>query len=233
MRTTTRNGAPLGAERRAGWRRSLAAAVAATALAVVHGCSAGYDTPIPADYQTPQGDLDCMNNTEPSQGDVCTQDCLTATCAGGMGRRICSCGGGVFLQCACLPPANWPYDDVPTAPYCDSITGEPMYLAGELCKGEGLTCISSGFPEQGCTCVGGFWQCGASAGLPQTGASCESYGNGKGAVLDDQPCDAEWRLCITRDYNDTGTSPRGCACLAQGARLLWKCGSTNRWWRAE
>jgi len=225
MRTTTLSIARL--------RRSLLATVAALgSLPLSGGCSGGYDIALPADHVMPQGDADCLADDEPSQGDVCTQDCLTATCAGGKGRRVCTCEGGVFLQCACLPPADWPYDHVPAAPYCDSLTGEPRYLSGERCD-EGLTCRSNKEPAQGCRCLERIWQCGGVGDVPEGGAPCESYGNGKQAVLDDQPCDQEWQLCVSRDYNPTGTSPRGCACMKDGAELLWTCGATNRWWRAE
>ena len=43
----------------------------------------------------------------------------------------------------------------------------------------------------------------------------------------------EWDLCIARDYNPTGTSPRGCVCMAEGAQYFWACGATNRWYRSE
>lgn len=215
-------------------RRSLRAAVVAAGVGLaVFGCSGGYDIP-PAPAGTPalQGDEDCQLDNEPSQGDACSQDCLTATCASGMGRRICTCEGGVFLQCACLPPENWPFKDVPTAPYCDTLTGLPKYLAGETCT-DGLTCRSTTFPEQGCHCSGKIWQCGMADAEPANSPSCESFGNGKQGVLKDLPCDTEWQLCIARDYNPTGTSPRGCACLKEGAQLSWTCGATNRWYRAE
>jgi hypothetical protein len=142
-------------------RRSLRAAVVAAGVGLaVFGCSAGYDIPPPpAGTEALQGDMDCDSDTEPSQGDACSKDCLTATCASGMGRRICTCEGGVFLQCACLPPETWPFKDVPTAPYCDTLTGLPKYLSGETCT-EGLTCRSTTFPDQGCHCMGKIWQCG-------------------------------------------------------------------------
>jgi hypothetical protein len=147
------------------------------------------------------------------------------------------------LQCACLPPDTWPYDDVPAAPYCDNLTGQPKYLSGERCT-DGLECRSSTFPEQGCHCRERVWQCGTSDDVSARAPSCESFGNGLQAVLSKQPCGtpgvmpgepdpAEWQLCIARDYNDTGTSPRGCVCMMDGAQLLWKCGATNRWYRAE
>jgi hypothetical protein len=215
-------------------RRSLSAAVAAGVVALaVFGCSGGYDSvPLPEGEPLAQGDADCQADNEPSQGDVCTQDCLTATCASGMGRRICTCSGGVFLQCACMPPANWPFKDVPAAPYCDHTTGQPKYLSGERCT-EGQECRSADFPEQGCHCIGEIWQCGSSDDVSEGAPSCEPFGNGLQAVLDGQPCDTEWQLCVSRDFNPTGTSPRGCACMKDGAQLLWSCGATNRWWRAE
>jgi hypothetical protein len=211
-----------------------ASVAAASLLLGGGGCSGGYDVPLPAGHVPPQGDADCLADNEPSQGDVCTQDCLTATCASGRGRRVCTCEGGVFLQCACLPPADWPYEDVPAAPYCDALTGEPRYLSGERCE-EGLSCRSSTFPDQGCHCIQNVWQCGAASDVPQGAATCESFGNGKQAVLKDQPCDAEqeWQLCVARDYNPTGTSPRGCVCMKDGAAFAWYCSATNRWWRAE
>jgi hypothetical protein len=212
-------------------RRSLAAAVAALgALVTALGCSSGYD--IPANGVIPQGDLDCMADMEPSQGDVCTQDCLTATCASGLGRRVCTCEGGVFLQCACLPPANWPYKEVPAAPYCDGLTGDPRYLPGETCT-EGNECLSAASPTIGCRCVGNIWQCGSSEGIAPSAPSCATFGRGLQATLKNKPCDTEWQLCIGRDYNPTGTSPRGCVCMKDGATFSWTCGATNRWWRAE
>jgi hypothetical protein len=215
------------------WSLCAAIAWAGVSLAIV-GCSEGYDIPDrPAELEMLQGDADCLADNEPSQGDACTQDCMTATCASGMGRRICTCEGGVFLQCACLPPDNWPYDDVPTAPYCDNLTGQPKYLSGERCSNDGQQCISSNYPEQGCNCVGNTWQCSTSEGIDPGAVKCESFGNGLQAVLKDQPCDNEWELCISRDYNPTGTSPRGCACMLEGAALFWMCSATNRWWRAE
>jgi len=61
---------------------------------------------------------------------------VSATCGGDQGYRVCTCVGGVFVQCACMPPERWPYDgEVPTAPYCDSITGQPQYLGGETLHG--------------------------------------------------------------------------------------------------
>jgi hypothetical protein len=214
-------------------RRSLAAAVAAAVALAAFGCSGGYDIPpLPADQPMPQGDADCLADNEPSQGDVCTQDCLTATCASGLGRRICTCGGGVFLQCACLPPDNWPFKDVPAAPYCDRLSGQPRYMSGERCT-EGAECRSNDFPTQGCHCVNEGWVCGSSDDVSEGAPSCESLGSGKQAVLKDRPCDTEWQLCVARDFNPTGTSPRGCVCQMEAGQLSWTCGATNRWWRAE
>ena len=197
------------------------------------GCSEGYDIPPYQGAEPLKGDMLCEFDEEPGQGDPCSADCLTATCASGMGRRICTCEGGIFLQCACLPPDNWPYDDVPSAPYCDRLTGQPKYLSGERCTTDGETCRSSDFPEQGCTCKLNTWQCGTSEGLPEGSPACEGFGNGLQAVLKGQPCDTEWQLCVSRDFNPTGTSPRGCVCQIDGAQLIWTCGATNRWWRAE
>ena len=225
-----------GLERNGCKRIGVLAAVAAAGVALsVFGCSAGYDIPPLAEGLTLQGDRDCAADNEPSQGDACSQDCLTATCASGLGKRICTCEGGVFLQCACLPPDNWPYKDVPAAPFCDNLTGQPKYLSGETCLGEGVECRSSVYPEQGCRCMNKVWQCTTSEGLSPAAASCESFGNGKQAVLKDQPCDAEheWDLCIARDYNPTGTSPRGCVCMAEAGQYFWTCGATNRWFRTE
>ena len=59
----------------------MAIAWAGVGLALV-GCSEGYDIPArPAELEMLQGDADCLADNEPSQGDACTQDCLTATCA--------------------------------------------------------------------------------------------------------------------------------------------------------
>lgn len=217
-------------------RRSLFAAAVAAGLLAAVGCSGGYDiAPLP-NGELAEGDRLCRDDMQPSQGDLCTQDCLTATCAGGTGRRICTCEGGVFLQCACLPPADWPYKDVPSAPYCDRISGRPQYLATDLCTGEGRQCVSSTNPALGCTCTKGAWQCGSSASYGSGAEECEALGRGVGALMDSKPCaDADmklWQLCITRDFNPEGTSPRGCVCNDNGQQV-WQCGATNRWYRAE
>ncbi len=215
------------------FRRTLCAvAVAGGGLLAAVGCSGGYDIdPLPAG-ELLEGDIACMND-EGSQGQPCSQDCLTASCNGGTGRRVCTCEGGVFLQCACLPPADWPYREVPAAPYCDPLTGQPRYMAGTGCKTEGAQCVSRAFPAQGCTCRTGVWQCGASDGFAADAAECEALGSGLYPVLKDKPCDTLWQLCISRDFNQTGTSPRGCACMMDGGRQAWRCGGTNRWYRAE
>lgn len=196
-------------------------------------CSDGYDIPPRADGQMLRGDMRCLTG-EASQGDECSRDCLDSTCAGGQGRRVCTCGGGVFLQCACLPPADWPYQEVPVAPYCDPLTGQPRYLNGDACKVEGLQCVSSTFPAQGCTCMDARWTCGASADFPPGLASCESMGTGLNPVLKDKPCDTRWEVCTSRDFNPEGTSPRGCYCNSDvpGGPMSWQCGGTNRWFRA-
>jgi hypothetical protein len=235
MPTMTTSGVLRGDARSTRLRRSLCAAVVGWgALLVAAGCSGGYDAaPLPEGSPMLKGDELCAFDMEPGQGDRCSQDCLTATCGGSLGKRICTCEGGVFLQCACLPPDNWPYDHVPAVPYCDAISGRPPNLVGEVCTSEGEECRSSHAPEQGCTCTNGFWVCGDSAGLAEGARACEDFGSGLGRRLDKKPCDAEWDLCINRDFNATGTSPRGCMCLAQGAQFFWKCGATNRWYRAE
>jgi hypothetical protein len=215
------------------WRRSLSAVVALVACSfIAAGCSDGYDVPAREGY-VPSGDTKCLADDEPGQGDPCSQDCLTASCASGMGKRMCTCESGVFVQCACLPPDNWPYKEVPAAPFCDRLTGIPSKLIGERCSVEGQQCRSSNFPEEGCTCTGGIWNCGASAGLSAAAVECEAQGSGLQAILKNDPCDQEWQVCIARDFNPTGTSPRGCLCRRSGAALEWYCGSTNRWWRAE
>jgi len=213
-------------------RALLAIAAVAWAVLAAAGCSDGYDTlPLPPGTML-RGDMRCLTN-EASQGDECSKDC-SATCSGGQGRRVCTCGGGVFLQCACLPPEDWPYTEVPVAPRCDPITGQPRYLNVDLCKSEGQQCVSSTFPEQGCTCTAGKWTCGSSQGYPAGLGSCESFGSGLFAVLKGKPCDTRWDLCISRDFNQEGTSPRGCYCnYDEGATTLtWQCGGTNRWYRA-
>jgi hypothetical protein len=206
--------------------------VALGALVVVVGCADGYDiAPLPPGTVL-NGDKGCADNAG-SQGQRCTQDCVTATCNGGTGRRVCTCSGGVYLQCACLPPENWPYDDVPAAPYCDAISGQPRYLNTDICTGEGRQCVSSLFAEQGCTCTAGAWKCGSNAGYAAGAENCESLGRGIGKFMDEHPCDSAWQLCISRDFNPTGTSPRGCVCTPEGTQLVWQCGATNRWYRAE
>ncbi|MDF3066366.1 MAG: hypothetical protein K0R38_1967 [Polyangiaceae bacterium] len=216
-----------------GLRRTLCAVVvAAGGLLAAVGCSEGYDVPPLPNGEMAIGDQLCQADMEPGQGDVCTKDCLTATCASGTGRRICTCEGGVFLQCACLPPADWPYTDVPAAPYCDRLTGQPRYLSTENCVSEGQQCVSSTFPNQGCTCAMGKWVCGTNEGYAPGVRECESIGNGLQALLKDRPCDTQWQLCVSRDYNPTGTAPRGCFCNMKAGRLVWQCGGTNRWWRA-
>lgn len=64
---------------------------------------------------------------------------------------------------------------------------------------------------------------------------CETVGKGYQASMKGKPCDTEWDLCIARDYNPSGTSPRGCICMRKGMnpKPEWICGSTNRWFRAE
>jgi len=241
------------------WPTAIARAAFA-ALAVVGsvlaagGCSSGYDIPLPAAQAcasdaecpsanlcnpstltcAPQGDVDCQLNNEPSQGDACSADCTTATCASERGKRICTCSGGVFVQCACLPPDNWPYEDVPTAPYCDRLTGEPRYMNADRCT-TGETCLSSTAPGQSCVCIENGWQCGLAElqGVPAGAPECESLGSGQQAVLKNKPCTTEWQLCIARDYNPDGTAPRGCGCFDKNGSLEWYCGATNRWWRAE
>lgn len=232
---------------------------------IVAACSSSYDVPLPpaqacdpnkkwseqgcppawlCDPATslcaPKGDVDCRLNAEPSQGDTCTVDCLDATCASERGRRVCTCEGGVFVQCACLPPDNWPYDEVPATPYCDRLTGQPIYLTGDRCT-LGQQCLSSTAPGQSCICATTatstvpMWQCGLAAnqGVAPGAPECESLGTGMQAVLKNKPCFKEWELCIARDYNPDGTSPRGCGCFEKDGSLEWYCGSTNRWWRAE
>jgi hypothetical protein len=239
------------------YRRRSAAAIftIAALIAAAGGCSEGYDVPplsIPCDdgcplgmkcdgatgLCAPQGDVDCAADEEPSQGDMCTRDCLTASCGGERGKRICTCEGGVFVQCACLPPDDWPYDDVPTAPYCDALSGEPRYLAGETCSSLSQQCLSITSAGQGCVCrqatLGLIWTCGSGDALMIAADApvCETLGSGQHAVLHGNPCDTQWDLCISRTYNPTGTSPRGCVCGYKGD-MRWWCGATNRWFRAE
>ena len=247
------------------WRRSVLATLAVVIPIVAFGgCSEGYDIPAhsmpcPTDGTAcplgmscqpstglcaPTGDVDCEINNEPSQGDMCSKDCIgvegvSATCGGDQGYRVCTCVGGVFVQCACMPPERWPYDgEVPTAPYCDSITGQPQYLGGETCTTPGLQCASTVEANMGCVCNNNGtinnWLCGTldTLMIAPGAASCESFGSGKQEVLDDNPCAPEWSLCISRNFNATGTSPRGCICNLEGTNRWW-CGAINRWFRAE
>lgn len=242
------------------WRSVLATFAVVAPIVAAGGCSEGYDIPplnipCPTDGTScplgmscmpstglcaPTGDVDCELNNEPSQGDMCTQSCLgKATCGGDQGMRACTCVGGVFVQCACLPPERWPYDDeVPTAPYCDSLTGQPRYLGGEPCTSPGAQCASTVEANMGCVCqtngTTSTWLCGALGTLmiDPNAQSCESLGTGRHEVLDDNPCEPEWALCISRNFNATGTSPRGCICNLEGNNRWW-CGAINRWFRAE
>ena len=77
--------------------------------------------------------------------------------------------------------------------------------------------------------------CDVIRSMPPSGGMVLSTApkGGKQATLKDRPCDNEWQLCVARDFNPTGTSPRGCVCMMEGGQLSWTCGATNRWWRAE
>ena len=229
---------------------------------VTGGCS-GYDKPkltpeeldalLVASGWTPEAaaadgyDAHCEPGLEPGQGDLCTHDCrLDLDCNARLGRRVCTCEGGVYIQCICEPPEGWPYErsPSPTAPYCDRITGEPRYLQGDRCDAIGLKCVGEKDPEMACTCTAnaggvGNWLCSAtSAHMPPPDApKCEDFGSGMRGPLDrtEEACDTRWDLCVARDYYLESTAPRGCACLSRdgGLTLEWICGSTNRWFRPE
>jgi len=175
----------------------------------------------------------------PGQGDRCTVDCI-GTCQGATAARVCTCEGGVFVACQCLPPEGWPYEPGQTAPYCDAITGHPFALANEACEDEGAECISTQAPEQGCRCELSAdgrkvaWSCGnaGTLGIPAEARTCESYGNGLMALVKKTSC-TPWQICVARDYYEASTTPRACACIPEGNAQDWVCGSTNRWFRPE
>lgn len=202
------------------------------------GCS-GYDkAPSPADeaFKATEAAL-CAAG--PGQGDRCTEDCLS-TCQGATAPRVCTCEGGVFVACHCLPPEGWPYEPGQVAPYCDDITGHPLALANETCSDEGAECISTQAPEQGCRCQltaagnRSAWTCGNAGvmGIPNEARTCESYGNGLMALVKKTSC-KPWQICVARDYYVDSTTPRACACIPEGNAQDWVCGSTNRWFRPE
>ena len=120
------------------------------------------------------------------------------------------------------------------SPTCDA----SVVVAGQSCAEVGYECFDGATPGQGCACRKPplLWECGLNGalGISETAPICEdTYESGYLGRLDEEPCDTEWQLCIARDYNPEGTSPRGCACLRDGGDLAWSCGATNRWWRAE
>jgi hypothetical protein len=221
------------------WQRPVVAVLAiAGALLVASGCSDGYDIPPQTGHAA---DATCLS--EPSAGDVCTVDCYPGpnTCASNMGERMCTCEGGVYVQCVCLPPPDWPYDEVPVARYCDLDSGEPRYLINQRCASEGQLCVGAKSPTEGCVCqrTGAqlLWACTAAdiLGVPPGAPTCESLGSGLHDGMKDKPCDTLWDVCISRNYNPTGTSPRGCLCRMDNpgdTQPTWYCGATNRWWRA-
>jgi hypothetical protein len=210
----------------------------ATGMVAGSGCS-GYDKDTsPADeaFMATEAAL-CAAG--PGQGDRCTEDCIS-TCHSGSGARVCTCEGGVFVACHCLPPEGWPYEPGQTAPYCDDVTGHPLALANELCEPEGAECISTAAPEQGCRCqrttdgTKVAWSCNNAGvlGIPSDARSCESFGNGRSELVKKTSC-TPWQLCVPRNYTEDATTPRGCVCIPEGNAQDWACGSTNRWFRPE
>jgi hypothetical protein len=236
--------------------RGVALGVASAVALSFGGCSGGYDIDTDpalldaAGYTKDGVDASC-NPDDANQGDLCTQDCDLGpnSCNSSRGRRYCTCEGGVYVQCQCLPPDNWPYKDVPAAPYCDSISGEPRYLMNAPCTkaGVGTTCRGRKDPTMGAVCMaaagGGAptWTSGtvAALGVSENAAACEDFGTGM--VYDsrnvfgphNKQCDTDWELCIGRDVNQESTSPRGCVCWPEASGLKWLCVATQRWFRAQ
>lgn len=220
--------------------KSATASLLLLALGALGGsaCS-GYDKqPTPADQAALAGEeTACLNG--PSQGDRCTKDCVT-TCQGGSATKVCTCEGGVFISCPCLPPDGWPYPPGQTAPWCDAITGHPLALRNETCEVDGLSCISTQAPEQGCRCeltadaARLAWNCGnaGTMGIPSDATTCESLGNGLIQIVQKTDC-TPWQICVARNYDEGSTTPRGCVCVPEGGAQVWRCGSTNRWFRPE
>lgn len=220
-------------------------AILALAAAVV-GCSSGSgDNPIEIEGPLAH-DYACQNGE--NQGDRCTKDCTNTCGIGSRGSKYCTCSGGVYIQCACRPPATWGGAD--TAPYCDRQTGLTRYLNGGSCTVEGDACLGNEpQPEEvteqvGCRCTPVqlnpvlppvlLWSCKPKSELelPDSAPDCQTKGTGMEEVLKEKGCDTEYDQCVVRNYV-VGTSPRGCVCLTEGATLKWKCSGTNRWFRPE
>jgi hypothetical protein len=124
-------------------------------------------------------------------------------------------------------------------------SGDPNCYSGLAVSGAECTAscsIPCGFADLGtrtCTCTGGYYSsCHCPRPAEYLGAGtappCDTP-DGRALPLKNTPCDVEWEQCIGNDPVES-TNPRGCACLANPlneGRLMWFCGSTNRWFSPE
>lgn len=122
-------------------------------------------------------------NAKPNVG-PCTVDCAIPCGFSGLGTKYCTCSGGAYWQCPCIPPNDW--KGATTAPCCadfGSPDGQTTSLADKPCDTEWAECVgtdpNTGTPK-GCACVknlvgtGKTWRCGSTNHwfIPEAGAQC-------------------------------------------------------------
>jgi hypothetical protein len=177
-----------------------------------------------------------------SQGFACSKDCITP-CHSGLAIKVCTCEGGVFVSCPCLPPEGWPYPPGVEAPWCDALSSLPKALNGDPCPAIDMECLSEQLPGEGCRCMANaapslppIWVCGESAtlSLSDSAPACETHANGMPNRVEKLDTCEPWDICVARDWNEASTSPRGCICMPDppgSENFVWTCSGTNRWFR--
>lgn len=143
--------------------------------------SVGYDTNAIA---LPNKDNPYCDSTNAKVGVPCTVDCAIPCGFGGLGQKYCSCSGGAYWQCPCIPPPDW--QGAQTAGCCadfGSPDGQTTSLKGTPCDTEWAQCVgtdpNTGTPK-GCACIKTpgnpalTWQCGSTNHwfMPEAGAKC-------------------------------------------------------------
>lgn len=120
------------------------------------------------------------DSTNAKAGDPCTVDCAIPCGFSGLGVKYCTCSGGSYWQCPCVPPDDW--KGAATAPCCDTPDGTTTSLKDTPCHDEWAQCVgtdpNTGTPK-GCACIksplgGMYWRCGSTNHwfVAEAGAKC-------------------------------------------------------------
>jgi len=133
--------------------------------------------------------------------------------------------GGVFCNAPACRRKTGRSKTCRPRPIAITQPGRPKYLSGERCS-KARSVAARTFRSRVVIASAKFGNVARTTTFRRR-AELRAVRNGLKAVLDGQPCDTEWQLCVSRDFNPPARHQGLRLHDGRRAQLLWTCGATN------